>query len=209
MLRPLAGALGFFAALLLASTNAIAADANSVRGGLDYLQAQAAVEDLAVCYARGTDALGRAVSAVISSADPEDPVNVGNPEFDAGLAYYRQCFSKDFSFTLEFVPGVPLLTIPAPGSSPTDPALQWANFVNNTFRGSAYDNTQHHMGSISSEVHADTANMVSYLIATHHYAAGGVNVVGGTYTDDVVLENGKWVLLHRTLLITSSAANLP
>ncbi|MFT7305650.1 MAG: hypothetical protein ACI9P7_000910 [Candidatus Azotimanducaceae bacterium] len=34
---------------------------------------QAKVEDQPVCYARGTDTIGRAVNTVISSADPEDP----------------------------------------------------------------------------------------------------------------------------------------
>ena len=131
---------------------------------------QAKVEDLAVCYARGTDTLGSAVNAVISNpADPEDPVNIGDPDFDAALALYRACFSKNFSFTLAF-DGVPVLTVPTPGSSPTDSALQWANFVNNAFRGPGFRNTQHHMGSISSEINGKTAHMVSYLIATHAYA---------------------------------------
>jgi hypothetical protein len=86
--------------------------------------------------------------------------------------------------------GVPALTVPDPRTRMpyTDAALQWANFVNDAFRGSGYRNTQHHMGSISSELHGNRAQVVSYLIATHAYGPTsteiGVNVVGGTYTDE-------------------------
>ena len=48
--------------------------------------------------------------------------------------------------------------------------------------------------------------MVSYLIATHAYAnlSLGVRVVGGTYTDKVQREGGRWVIRQRTLNITSN-----
>lgn len=167
---------------------------------------QVKVEDLAVCYARGTDALGSAVNAVISEF-PEDPVNLHDPQFAKALRLYRRCFSRHFSFTLEF-DGVPLLTVPdtSDGLEDTDPALQWANFVNDAFRGPQFRNTQHHMGSISSRIRGDRARMVSYLIATHAYVdlAMGVRVVGGTYTDRVVRERGRWVIRQRTLNITSN-----
>ncbi len=176
---------------------------------------QARVEDLPVCYARGTDTIGRAVDTAISGVDPEDPVNIGNPNFDAALALYRSCFSEDFSFTLAF-DGVPILTVPNPDTRTenTDAALQWANFVNNAFRGPGYKSTQHHMGSISSEVRGNKADIVSYLIATHAYGpngaqpAGSVSVVGGTYTDKAVFKHGNWLLEERTLNITSSVVTL-
>ncbi len=167
-----------------------------------------AVEDLAVCYARGTDALGSAVDAVIAE-DLNSTINVGDPQFAKALALYRACFSDDFSFTLEF-DGVPALTVPDPGTrtGDTDAALQWANFVNNAFRGPRYQSTQHHMGSISSSIRANSAHMESYLIATHVYGPDaeeeGVNQVGGIYTDQVVRENGRWVIGQRTLNITWS-----
>lgn len=197
--------VGAFVALLAVGTSATAGN------GQFSHSAQATVEDLAVCYARGTDALGRAVTAVISGADPEDMVNIGIAEFDEALALYRKCFSKDFTFKLEFVPGVPVVTVPNPaGGAGQDGPLQWANFVNNAFRTPGYINTQHHMGSISSEIHGNTAHMVSYLIATHAHGPAdpapntGVTVVGGIYTDEVVKEHGRWVILERTLLITSN-----
>ena len=80
-----------------------------------------------------------------------------------------------------------------------DPALQGANFVNNAFR---------HMGSISSEVHGNSASVQSYLIATHAYGPNasrtGVSVVGGTYFDTDVRINGRWYIETRVLDITSS-----
>ncbi|MCP5182794.1 MAG: nuclear transport factor 2 family protein [Pseudomonadales bacterium] len=175
---------------------------------------QGDVEDLPVCYARGTDTLGSAVDAV-AVADLNATTNVGNPGFDAGLALYRACFSDDFSFTLQF-DGVTALTVPDPATrtADTDAALQWANFVNNAFRGPGYKNTQHHMGSISSEIRGRHAQVVSYLIATHTYGPAGAApegstaVVGGTYTDEAVREHGHWVIKQRTLNITSSITHL-
>jgi hypothetical protein len=188
------------------------ADRDDDRGRQGAISAQEQVEDLAVCYARGTDAIGSAVDAEITAADDlQSTVNLDDPQFALGLSLYRQCFSKHFSFTLAF-DGVPVLTVPAAVTSDTDAPLQWANFVNNAFRGPGYVNTQHHMGSISSSIHGRTAEMVSYLIATHAYgpssALTGVQVVGGTYTDEVVKERGRWVIRNRTLNITSSV-NVP
>jgi hypothetical protein len=174
--------------------------------------AQDAVEDLPVCYARGTDTLGSAVNAV--GGQPLDStVNLADPTFARAVGIYRRCFADGFSFTLK-IDNVPIVTVPDPGTvtPDTDEALQWANFVNNAFRGPGYKNTQHHMGSISSSVHGGSATIVSYLIATHSYgptsALTGVQIVGGTYKDNAVRLNGRWFLQNRTLNITSSV-NVP
>lgn len=201
----------FAAGILMLGSVALAGQGS--KGGTSPAQ-QADVEDLPVCYARGTDTLGSAVDAVVV-ADLNSTENVGNPRFDAGLAFYRACFSKGFSFTLQF-DGVDALTVPDPATrtKDTDAALQWANFVNNAFRGPGYKNTQHHMGSISSEIRGNSAQVVSYLIATHTYGPAGAQpegstaVVGGTYTDAVVREKGRWVIKRRVLNITSSVTNL-
>ena len=73
--------------------------------------------------------------------------------------------------------------------------------------GPRFKNTQHRMGSISNKIRGSRGRIVSYLIATHAYADPilGVRVVGGTYTDRVVREGGRWVILRRTLAITSIA----
>jgi len=191
------------ASLLFAS--AVAAEEFSYRQ-------QAEVEDLVVCYARGTDLLGRAVNAVHTAGDLDTTINTSDPVFAEALALYRSCFSRNFSFTLQF-DGVPVLTVPNPATRTpaTDAALQWANFVNNAFRAPGYRSTQHHMGSISSELRGQQASVVSYLIATHVFGANGtepagsVSVVGGTYTDRVVRKRGNWLIDQRTLNITSSA----
>ena len=166
------------------------------------------IEDLVVCYARGTDALGRAVNA-IGGQPLDSTVNLSDPDFAEGLAYYRRCFAEDFSFTLAF-DGEPALTVPDPATAThdTDAALQWANFVNNAFREPGYKSTQHQMGSISSAADGNSGSAVSYLIAIHAYgptsAKSGVNMVGGTYTDEVVRRRGSWLIRKRTLDITSS-----
>lgn len=173
--------------------------------------AQQQIEDLVVCYALGTDAIGRATDAVggqaLDSTVNLSPANYSEG-FAEGLAKYRECFTDDFSFTLEF-DGVPLLTVPDPGAGlSAEPALQWANFVNNAFRGPGYRNTQHHMGTIVTQAAGNTGSAQSYLIATHAYgptsSLTGVNVVGGTYRDEVVRHKGRWLIRSRTLNITSS-----
>ena len=175
------------------------------------LDAQDQVEDLIVCYANGTDAIGLAVNAV--GGQPLDStLNMSDPQFVLGLQYYQRCFTDDFKFIL----GATTVPNPANPLPHASPALQWANFVNNAFRGPQYINTQHHMGSIRSEVHGNSAVANSYLIATHRYGPNspispitglrrtGVNVVGGNYTDDDVRVNGEWRIRTRTLVITSS-----
>lgn len=171
------------------------------------------IEDLVVCYALGTDAIGRATDAVGGQA-LDSTVNLSpaaySEGFAEGLAKYQECFADDFSFTL-IVNDVPVATVPDPGLS-AEPALQWANFVNNAFRGSGYSNTQHHMGTIDIQAAGNTGSAQSYLIATHAYGPNsgrtGVNVVGGTYRDEVVRQKGRWLIRSRTLTITSSV-NVP
>lgn len=191
--------------LLLAVQPSLARD---FRGHNPGQSAQDQIEDLPVCYAYGTDALGSAVNA--TGGQPLDStLNLDDPQFAEGLAFYRKCFAKGFSFTLQFG-GVTLLTVPDPETrtEDTDAALEWANFVNNAFREPGYINTQHHMGSISSSSQGNTGNAKAYLIATHSYGPNssltGVQVVGGTYTDDVIREKGTWLIETRTLNITSN-----
>lgn len=174
--------------------------------------AQYEIEDLVVCYARGTDTRGQAVNAV--GGQPLDStVNLADPLFSEAPDIYRGCFADDFAFTLA-IDGNPLRTVPNPATvtADTDAALQWANSVNNAFRGSGYRNTQHHMGSISSTVNGNKGTIESYLIATHAYsptsALTGVQITGGTYSDQVIRVNGRWLIQKRQLNITSSV-NVP
>jgi hypothetical protein len=206
--RRLTGILLLSSCVVFIGTQADAGDRKDSGKHAPGASAQDQVEDLAVCYAMGTDAIGRAVNA-IGEQPLDSTLNLADPDFAEGLAHYRRCFDASFSFTLAF-DDVDALTVPDPDTRTrnTDAALEWANFVNNAFRGSGYRNTQHHMGSIYSEVHGSAAKMQSYLIATHAYGPTsvntGTNVIGGTYTDDVVRRRGEWLIAKRRLNITSN-----
>jgi len=174
--------------------------------------AQDQAEDLPVCYARGVDAIGRAAAAPVNP-DLDSTTALVDPNFKEGLEHFRRCFAPNFSFTLSNR-GVVSRVVPDPAkrTTKTDAAVQWANFVNNTFRGAGYVYTQHHMGSIASEIHGNEGTVSSYLIATH--VAGptskrtGVSVTYGTYTDKVARINGRWLITHRTL-DTIAGAGIP
>ena len=161
-------------------------------------------EDLPVCYARGTDSIARATTPAVGPANLDSTAGLADPNFKLGYEFYKQCFTKDFSFTASSR-GVVSRTVPDPSTRTpqTDAALQWANYVNNAFRGPGYNYTQHLMGSISAHVTGDKAVDQNYLVATHFFgpASGrkGANVVYGTYTDEDVKVSGKWRIRHRTL----------
>ncbi|MBM3778795.1 MAG: nuclear transport factor 2 family protein [Acidimicrobiia bacterium] len=171
-------------------------------------RARQEVERLPVCYARGTDAIGRASTAP-ATKDLNATTAMVDPNFRAGLEYYRRCFAPSFTFTLSNRGKVGTqVPDPATRKADTDAALQWANYVNNAFRGPGYVYTQHHMGSIWSDIDGDEGTVQSYLIATHVYGPEskrtGVSVVYGTYTDKVVRVNGRWLIAERTLDTFSS-----
>ena len=170
--------------------------------------AQDLVEDLPVCYARGVDAIGRAPKAP-SNPDLDSTAAMADPNVKEGLEHFRRCFAPNFSFTLSNR-GVAGRTVPDPAkrTATTDAAVQWANYVNNAFRGGGYVYTQHHMGSITSEIHGNEGTISSYLIATHVSGPTsrktGVSVTYGTYTDKVARIKGRWLITHRTLDTISS-----
>lgn len=190
----------------------VAASPGLRAAGAEDAAARMEIQDLPVCYALGTDAIGRAVTAP-SGSDLDSTAAMADLNFREGLAHYRRCFAPSFTFTLSNrgVAG-PKVPNPATRTPKTDAALQWANFVNRAFRGPGYVYTQHHMGSISSEVRGNEGTIVSYVIATHAYGpdskATGVSVVYGTYTDKVVKVDGKWLIAERTL-DTWSGAQIP
>src|SRR5215469_11998174 len=93
-----------------------------------------AIEDLMLCYGRGTDAIG-------NSTTNKDPLGTGE-------AIYAGCFTKDAVFRVWF-PGTPFtsLAFPDPTIDPPDDTIDgsdnWAVFVNGVFRSSGYTFTQH------------------------------------------------------------------
>ncbi len=160
-------------------------------------------EDLPVCYARGVDAIGRAATAP-ANPDLDSTTALVDANVKEGLEHFRRCFAPNFSFTLSNR-GVAGRVVPDPATrtAKTDAALQWANYVNNAFRGGGYIYTQHHMGSIQREIRGNEGTIRSYLIATHVSGPTsrrtGVSVTYGTYTDKIARINGRWLITQRTL----------
>lgn len=174
-----------------------------------------AVENLGVCYARGTDAIGYAVHKT-PNPNHDTPDDFTDANFTKGLELYRQCFTDDFEFNIVLTNGffIPWSSLINNASGGDDRALQWANFVNNTFRGpgwvdnvtNRYQSTQHQLGSMLSEVSGNTAFLESYLTATHAFDVAlsgntGVSVAYGTYQNDVVKVKGTWRIKSRTLIL--------
>ena len=166
------------------------------------------IESLPVAYAYATDCLGRAVETV-GNQPLESTVNMDNTFFAEGLSLYRKIFSKEFTFEL-VVEGRQIEVVPDPKTlkETEDAVLVWTNYVNNAFRKGLYKSTQHHIGSINSSIEGNNAIVQSYLIATHVYSDvapdTGVSMSWGTYTDQVILENGFWLIKKRRLDVIST-----
>ncbi|MDI1428500.1 nuclear transport factor 2 family protein [Polyangium sorediatum] len=145
------------------------------------LAAELEIAKLPVCYALGTDAIGRG-------------------DLQAGKNIYAPCFKSDAELAVYF-PGTPFN---GPPSSTAIGANAWADFVEGVFTTSGYTSTQHLIGSIDINViDEDEATMTSYLHATHVLPDGTIDVANGTYEDEVIRVNGTWKIKRRTLkLIT-------
>jgi len=166
------------------------------------------IESLPVAYAYATDCLGQAVET-LGDQPLESTFNIDNLFFAKGLSLYRKIFSKEFSFEL-VVEGRQIEMVPDPKNlkETKDAVLVWTNYVNNAFRKGLYKSTQHHIGSITSSIEENSAVVQSYLIATHVYSDAapdiGVSMSWGTYTDQVILENGSWLIKNRRLDVIST-----
>ena len=88
------------------------------------LQDVADIRKLTICYAYGTDAIGRGDVA-------------------AGRAIYQPCFTKDATFSVIFPNGQ---------EEERTGSDAWADFVATVFQGAGYTSTQHLIGTISIEV---------------------------------------------------------
>jgi SnoaL-like domain len=138
--------------------------------------AQSDIEKLTVCYALGTDAIGRG-------------------DIQGGKNIYQDCFTPNATITAIFPDGVTTAT--RVGSN------DWADFVASVFQGNGYVATQHLMGTINIAINGNTATMTSYLHATHKRSDTSIDVANGTYEDEIIQQNGRWKIRRRTLkLIT-------
>ncbi|BAY11775.1 nuclear transport factor 2 family protein [Calothrix sp. NIES-2098] len=134
------------------------------------------IEQLTVCYALGTDAIGRG-------------------DIQQGKNIYQNCFTPNAKITAIFPDGVTIET--RIGTN------DWADFVASVFKGNGYVATQHLMGTINIDVNGNSGKMTSYLHATHKRSDISIDVANGTYEDEVIKQNGRWLIRSRTLkLIT-------
>jgi hypothetical protein len=146
-------------------------------GVLDHQQ----IEDLAYCYAAGTDA-------------------IGGGDLQKGKDIYEDCFTPDA-----------VVEAFAPGSDPDGPPDlsavgrdAWADVVDAVFSANGYVATQHLMSNIRIRPHFTTAKMTSYVHATHVLEpASSVDLAAGTYKDVVVHTPAGWRIARRTLLLIS------
>ncbi len=137
------------------------------------LQAEADIRKLTLCYAHGTDAIGRG-------------------EVAAGKATYRPCFTKDATFSAVFPNGQ---------EEKRTGSDAWADFVASVFQGAGYTNTQHLVGTISIAVQDTSATMSTYLHATHVLPNGSMDIANGTYEDTVVKTEEGWRIQSRRLTL--------
>ena len=137
------------------------------------LQDEADIRNLTICYAHGTDAIGRG-------------------DVEAGRAIYQPCFTKDATFSVVFPNGQ---IEERTGSD------AWADFVASVFQGAGYTSTQHLLGTISIEVQDTSVTMSTYLHATHVLPNGSIDIANGTYEDSVVQTEEGWRIQSRKLTL--------
>ena len=137
----------------------------------DWPSMESAIRQLAVNYALGTDAIGR-----------DEP--------ETGRALYQQTFTADADISIAG----------NPDTQRTGPD-EWVGFVEGTFRGAGHVATQHLIGSVNIVPGADgeSAEMSTYMHASHLGPTGDVFVVLLTYIDQAVHTEDGWRIAGRTL----------
>ncbi len=137
----------------------------------DWPAVESAIRQLAVNYALGTDAIGR-----------DEP--------ETGRALYQQTFLPDADISIAG----------NPETQRTGPD-EWVGFVEGTFRGAGHVATQHLIGSVNIVPGEDgeSAEMSTYMHASHLGPTGDVFVVLLTYIDRAVHTDDGWRIARRTL----------
>lgn len=137
----------------------------------DWPAMESAIRQLAVNYALGTDAIGR-----------DEP--------ETGRALYQQTFTADADISIA-------------GNADTQRTGpdEWVGFVEGTFRGAGHVATQHLIGSanIVPSDDGESAEMSTYMHASHLNPNGDVLVVLLTYIDHAVRREEGWRIARRTL----------
>ncbi len=159
--------IALITAIVLSGPRGVAAEPAS------RLQDEADIRKLTICYAHGTDAIGRGDVA-------------------AGRAIYQPCFTQDATFSVVFPNGQ---------EEKRTGSDAWADFVATVFQGAGYTNTQHLIGTISIEAQDKSATMSTYLHATHVLPNGSMDIANGTYEDSVVQTAEGWRIQSRRLTL--------
>ncbi|MEM9489638.1 MAG: nuclear transport factor 2 family protein, partial [Myxococcota bacterium] len=138
-----------------------------------------ALNNMAICYATGLDALG-----------------VG--DLTAGSDQLAECFTADAQFALEAPADYAALEFTA--SSP----VEFAQIVAGNFEALGLIRTQHQSGNaVIDRTGKHTAVMTSYVTAVHVFADESVLNITARYVDDVVRIGGKWMIAKRDIAATS------
>lgn len=153
--------------------------ASATGGGQARAADEAAIRQLSIDYALGTDAIA-----------------IG--DFETGRRLYDGAFSENAPISAGFDPSAAALRAEGPEA--------WANVVIGAF--TSYTATQHLLGTINVVFDADQRNraqMTSYLQATHVLAdAPELLIVSGTYIDTVERQrNREWRITERFLQFLS------
>lgn len=168
------------------------------RGNNGRILAQAQIEDLMSCYAYSFDAIARATDAVEALGDLLSDVNINNdPNYAEGLSRFRGCTTEDWFIEVFLADGTVLL---AEGDIPPG-ALSWVNLVNFFARLDGQINSQHLFGSFSNTVRGRKGTVTAYASITTMFEAADTTTGTSTYTSDVVLKRGKWLLKKTTLIV--------
>ncbi len=137
----------------------------------DWPAMESAIRQLAVNYALGTDAIGR-----------DEP--------EVGRALYQQTFTADADISIA-------------GNAETQRTgpEEWVEFVEGTFRGAGHVATQHLIGSVNIVPGEDgtSAEMSTYMHASHVSPDGDVLLVMLTYVDEAVRTAEGWRIVKRVL----------
>jgi hypothetical protein len=174
--RALIGGGGALVGALGVVGSAAPAAAGDNRDELD----AAAIRQLSINYAIGTDAVSRG-------------------DLDTARARYQASFTPDATIGAGFDPAAPALTAQGPE--------EWLGVVAQAFE--PYTATQHLLGTIDVVFPAGPgrrrqASMSTYLNATHVLAATKeLSTVLGTYFDQVELIDRNWRIVDRFLQFTS------
>jgi len=145
-----------------------------------------AVDMLGICFTQGIDL-------------------IGGGSMDEGIARWSECYTDDFSFEFDFgaagAGSCPGENCPAP--APGMGAASRGMFASGVFASLGYEATQHSLHDAVVELDGNTGTLTGDLTAMHFRPDQSVDMFFGTYTIDVVREEGSWRVAHEAIQVIS------